>query len=199
MSMIDEVIQFWFGELDEEGRATEEKTAQWFKKDLDFDEEIHTKFAQVHAEIAAGAHEGWLDTAVGLLAYVIVLDQFSRNMYRDTGGMYATDEQALRVALKGIERGDDRVVTRAQRAFLYMPLMHSEEVEMQRRCVELFAAWRDEAEGDERESAARGLHYANMHLEIVERFGRFPHRNEILGRPSTPEEVEFLETPGSSF
>ncbi len=197
--MIDEVLSFWFGELDDQGRADPEKVSRWFKKDPDFDAEIVERFSDLHSRIAAGERESWLDTPRGLLAYVIVLDQFSRNMFRGTPKMYATDEQGLQAALKGIERGDDTSHPFAYRVFLYMPLMHSEELAMQQRCVELFEDFRDASEGAKRESLENNHDYAVQHLRIVERFGRFPHRNEILGRESTPEEVEFLKQPGSSF
>lgn len=196
---MEAVWNFWFGELDEEGCAEEELAKAWFTKNPDFDREIRENFEELYEEVVAGEHEDWLETERGLLTYVVVLDQFSRNMFRDTAKMYAADPQALAAAKMGIERGDDKKLPFAARKFLYMPLMHSEELADQRRCKELFENWRDELEGEKKEEIQVNVGYADRHLVIVERFGRFPHRNWILGRESTPEEVEFLKTPGSSF
>lgn len=199
MSKMEAVWDFWFGKLDDEGCASEERAKSWFTKNPDFDQEIREKFEGLYEEIVAGEHEDWLETVRGLLSYVIVLDQFSRNMFRDTAKMYAADEKALAVAKKGIERGDDKELPFAARKFLYMPLMHSEDLADQQRCQQLFEQWRDEEEGEKREELEVNVGYAIRHLVIVERFGRFPHRNWILGRETTEEEEEFLKTPGSSF
>lgn len=195
----EEVLDFWFGELDEEGRTEPEVSKRWFQKSDAFDEEIRSRFEGRYEEIAAGDHREWLRSPRGRLAYVIVLDQFSRNMFRDTPKMYALDERALQVALEGIEVGEDQELAFAERPFLYMALMHSESLKIQERCVELFEGFRDELQGEKREKIEYNLQYAIAHLEIVARFGRFPHRNEILGRESTPEELAFLKEPGSSF
>jgi uncharacterized protein (DUF924 family) len=113
--------------------------------------------------------------------------------------MFASDARALRLALDGIERGEDRALARDQRAFLYMPLMHSEDLAMQDLAVEMFAARRDSAPPALREKSGDAVRYAEMHRDIVRRFGRFPHRNQILGRASTPEELDFLAQHGSGF
>lgn len=201
---VREVLDFWFGELDAYGRATPEVSARWSMKDPDFDREIRERFEGLWEQIVAGEKEAWLETAEGLVAYVVVLDQLSRNMFRGTAAMYASDAQCLRVALDAIERGVDREVVFAHRNFLYMPLMHSEDVAVQERCVALYEAWRDEladdfAGGEAKAEAARRVGYAVRHRDVVVRFGRYPHRNAIVGRPSTEEEVEFLKQPGSSF
>ncbi|MBW2456109.1 MAG: DUF924 domain-containing protein [Deltaproteobacteria bacterium] len=195
----EEVLSFWFGALDAEGRASEATAARWFKKDPAFDQELRDRFGALHAAILAGEREDWLDGVRGSLAYVIVLDQFPRNMFRDTPGMFASDEQALRVALAAIETGGERALALAERTFLYMPLMHSEELHIQDRCVELFAAFRDELDGESRQRVGQNHTFAEKHRDIIARWGRFPHRNGILGRESTPAEVEFLSLPGSSF
>lgn len=204
MNVVREVLDFWFGELDVYGRATPEVSARWSMKDPEFDREIRERFEELWEEIVAGKREAWLETAEGLVAYVVVLDQFSRNMFRGTAKMYASDAQCLKVALGAIERGVDRQVVFAHRNFLYMPLMHSEDVAVQDRCVALYEAWRDElaedfAGGAAKEEVARRVGYAVRHRDIVARFGRFPHRNEIVGRASTREEIAFLKLPGSSF
>jgi uncharacterized protein (DUF924 family) len=195
----EDVLEFWFGELDAHGRADEAHASRWWQKDAAFDQEIRERFGPLHRAIVRGAHADWLQSARGRLATIIVLDQFSRNMFRGTAEMFAQDAKALRLAVDGIERGDDRVVANDERAFFYLPLMHSEELDVQERCVDLFATWCEAVEGDLRKSVEYSLDFARRHRDIVARFGRFPHRNALLGRPSTPEELAFLEEPGSSF
>ena len=128
-----------------------------------------------------------------------MLDQLSRNMFRDTPGMFAQDSRALAAARGAVKQGVDRQLPRDPRTFLYMPLMHSEDAAVQARCVELFAAMADEYEGAQQKPVRRTLKYAVMHRDIVARFGRFPHRNSVLGRESTAEELAFLKQPNSSF
>jgi uncharacterized protein (DUF924 family)/nitroreductase len=195
----ERVLSFWFGELDEQGRADEAKAKRWWEKDATFDRQIRERFEADRHAILAGERDEWLATPRGRLAAIIVLDQMSRNMYRDTPGMFEADDEALRLALEGIERGDDLRLATDERAFLYLPLMHSEELAIQRQGVQLFTEFRDELSGELRERISRNLDFAIRHQEIIERFGRFPHRNAILGRASTPEELAFLEQPGSSF
>jgi uncharacterized protein (DUF924 family) len=199
MHDFQDVLTFWFGDLDEQGRADEAHVRRWWTKDTAFDREIHERFGALHEAIVSGAHEAWLESPRGRLAYIIVLDQFSRNMFRGTAKMFAWDEVALREAIEGIDRGMDRAVAHDERAFYYLPLMHSEELDVQQQCVDLFTAWRDEVDEALRDSVANSLDFAVRHLEIVRRFGRFPHRNDLLGRASTSEELEFLKQPGSSF
>lgn len=198
-SRIDDVLDFWFGPLDADGCADSEHSARWWKKDPGMDEEIRRRFGELHRAIRAGELDDWLADPRGRLAQVIVLDQFSRNMFRGTPASFASDPRALQLALEGLDRGDDRALPRDQRFFLYMPLMHSEELAMQDRMVALFEALLAEAPPALREKTAGFVKYAEMHRDIIRRFGRFPHRNAILDRASTREEVAFLEQPGSSF
>ena len=195
----DEVLTFWFGELDADGLATPSVAKRWFTKDPEFDATIRERFGGLHRALRAGERREWLDSARGRLAAIIVLDQFSRNMFRDTPNMFASDERALALAVEGIEAGMDRELPVAQRVFYYMPLMHSEERAVQDRCVALFEALRDELAGNAQAQIANNVKFAKMHRDIVARFGRFPHRNATLGRESTAEELAFLEQPGSSF
>lgn len=175
---IDEVLAFWFAD-----------PTRWWKKDPAFDAEVQGRFLALHDAIMRGEREDWLATPRGALAYVVVLDQFSRNMFRGTGRMFASDARALAAARRALARGDDRALAADERIFLYMPFMHSEDIADQDRCVALFTASPSEEQ----------LRYAEMHRDIIRRFGRFPHRNALLGRASTPEEEEFLKQPGSSF
>jgi uncharacterized protein (DUF924 family) len=195
----EEVLDFWFGELDAAGRADEAHSRRWFSHDPAFDDEVTRRFLELHDEVAAGRHDQWLESARGRLAAIIVLDQFSRNMFRGTAKMFAFDARALALAKDGVARGVARALAHDERAFLYMPFMHSEDLDVQERSVELFAAWCAELEGELRARVENALRFARMHRDIVERFGRFPHRNAALGRPTTSEEREFLKQPGSSF
>jgi uncharacterized protein (DUF924 family) len=190
-SRAEEVLDFWFGhEGDPEyGRFRDE----WFRKDPAFDAGVTQRFTDLYEEAAAGELDGWHDEAESCLALVIVLDQFPRNMFRGDGRTHAQDGRALETARYAVEHALDRELPAFQRMFLYMPFMHSESVEDQRRSVGLFGDLAAEP------GAPDVVSYAVAHREIVERFGRFPHRNEILGRETTPEEAVFLTTEGSSF
>jgi uncharacterized protein (DUF924 family) len=195
----DDVLWFWLGDVDGDGLADDALTQRWWRKDPAFDHEVAAKFEPTWQAIMAGERGAWLETPHSTLAYLIVLDQFSRNMFRDTPRAFEGDAMALRVAANGVGRGLDRALHGHERVFFYMPFMHSEELAMQDRAVELFTALCDESEGRVREAVAGNVDYAKRHRDVIVRWGRFPHRNRILGRPSTPEEIEFLKQPGSSF
>lgn len=195
----EEVLSFWFGPLDPGGHADLAHRQRWWAKDPELDREITERFGALHAEVAAGRRESWLSSPRGRLAYVIVLDQLSRNMFRGTPRMFSSDAQALEAAKEGIRLGEDRTLPIDLRTFFYLPLMHSESLEDQERCVALFEALRNELTGEAKEMITFNLRFAVQHRDIVARFGRFPHRNAVLGRASTEEEQAFLEQPGSSF
>ena len=186
-----DVLAFWFGGEGEPGYG--EFREEWFRKDETFDREITDRFGGLYERAAAGELDGWREEAEGCLALVIVLDQFPRNMFRGDARTHATDGQALDAAKYATERALDRELPAFQRMFLYMPFMHAENAEDQRRSVELFEGLAAEPGGPD------VVEYAVGHRDIVERFGRFPHRNAILGRETTPEEAEFLTQPGSSY
>ncbi|MBF8302770.1 MAG: hypothetical protein HW396_1051, partial [Candidatus Dadabacteria bacterium] len=153
-------------------------------------------------ELAVGGKlKSWENTPRGTLALIILLDQFSRNIYRGTAKAFSQDSLALYVCLRGIEKGFDKRLHPVERLFLYMPLEHSEDLEMQKKSVEYFSMLEKlfPAPPSLASMVSEFKKYAGMHYVIIERFGRFPHRNEILGRKSTPEEIEFLKQPGSSF
>ncbi|MCC6867739.1 MAG: DUF924 domain-containing protein [Burkholderiales bacterium] len=185
------VLDFWFGApgTPEHGTAR----AVWFAKDAAFDDDIHRRFGDTVAQALAGGLREWCATAHGTLAYVIVLDQFTRNIFRDTPRAFAGDPQALAAAEEAIARGLDRQLDGRGRSFLYLPFEHAESEAMQHRSLELFTALARDT-GD-----AEPLEWARKHAEIIFRFGRYPHRNEILGRVSTPEELAFLTQAGSRF
>ena len=175
-----DVLNFWFNESGPN---------QWFAKDAAFDALIRQRFSATHATCARGERWQWRDHAAGRLAEVIVLDQFSRNMFRDQPESFACDPMALVLAQEAVRVGADQALPVTQRAFLYLPYMHSESLRVHAEAEHLFAQPGLEA----------NLKYERMHKAILERFGRYPHRNAVLGRVSTAEELAFLQQPGSSF
>jgi uncharacterized protein (DUF924 family) len=191
MTSPQEILDFWFGREGEEGY--EEFREAWFTKDWEFDREIRDRFEPIYEEAAAGGLEDWKNETRSCLALIIVLDQFPRNIYRGDARMYAAEEKAREAARHAVEHAYDRELSLYGRLFAYLPFEHSEELDDQRLSVELFRGLAAEMGSEDL------LGYAVRHLEIVEQFGRFPHRNEILGRRTTPEEAEFLEGPDSSF
>jgi uncharacterized protein (DUF924 family) len=191
MASITEILDFWFGAPGSETAGKRRK--EWFQKDAAFDQEICSGFLSTYEQAAAGQLDTWQETPRGALALVLLFDQFPRNMFRGTPQAFATDSQALAVAQQAIAVGLDQQLPPLQRQFFYFPLEHSESLEHQRQAVQLFARIKNDPE------TADSYPYALRHCEIIERFGRFPHRNAILGRKTTPEEAEFLQQPGSSF
>ena len=175
-----EVLAFWFGTL---------KAKQRFAKNSAVDERIRERFGDLHARLSRHVPDDWLDNPEDLLAAVIVLDQFSRNLYRDDPRAYASDPIALNLTKLAMRRGYDELLGPDERQFLYMPLTHSEHSDDQDRAVELM----------EEIGNGEAADYARRHKSIIQRFGRFPHRNAVLNRKSTFDEVEFLKQPGSSF
>ena len=185
------VLDFWF--LPENDPAHGKSRPEWFRKDPAFDAVIQQRFGETMARALAGELVEWDDDPRGALARIILLDQFTRNAFRDTPRAFAGDTRALAAAREIVDSGRDRTRAPVERLFVYMPFEHAEDLAMQERAVALFLAVAAEPElGD-------NLDYAVRHRDIIARFGRFPHRNRILGRESTPEEIEFLKTPGSSF
>ena len=178
--MHQQVITFWF---DEAGSAA------WWKADPGFDDLIRQRFGSLLQQAAKGELFSWRPTALGRLAEIIVLDQFSRNMYRNTSQAFAQDPTALVLAQEAIAAGADRELEPSQCSFLYMPFMHSESKLIHQQAELLY-----------RKLGSKGnLEFELKHKAIIDRFGRYPHRNELLGRSSTADELEFLQQPGSSF
>jgi len=171
----------------------------WFSVRAAFDDEIRARFGALAAAAAAGELDGWAATGDGALALVIALDQFPRNLHRGTPQAFACDARAREIASGAIDRGLDLRVALERRAFVYLPFEHSELLADQDRSVALFEAWAAEHPAEQRAAADDTMSYAVRHREIIERFGRFPHRNAVLGRTSTPEEIAFLAEPRSSF
>ncbi len=178
--MYQTVYDFWFNEI---------TPAQRWKVDPTFDVLIRERFAEIHAQANQCELYEWRREPRGRLAEIIVLDQFSRNMYRGTPAAFASDALALALAQEAVRVGADQALTAGERIFLYMPYMHSESMEIHKIALALFEA----------NDIQDNLNFEMRHKAIVDRFGRYPHRNEILGRVSTPKEIEFLKQPGSSF
>ena len=178
--MLEAVLTFWFDET---------SPKQWWKVDAAFDAAVRERFSALHRSAALGELWDWRKDARGRLAEIIVLDQFSRNMFRGTPQAFASGAMALALAQEAVAGGHDAKLAPKERAFLYMPYQHSESRAVQAESVRLFAALGQAEQQD----------FALRHMAIIDRFGRFPHRNQILGRQSTPEESDFLKQPGSSF
>ncbi|MCE8025092.1 MULTISPECIES: DUF924 family protein [Halomonadaceae] len=176
----DAVIAFWFEELE---------PAHWFRKDEALDGTIRERFSALHGAAAAGELWHWRDTPQGRLAEILVLDQFSRNLYRDDPRAFAQDAMALVLAQEAVAHGLDGGLDVTWRSFLYMPYMHSESLKVHDEAVRLF----------DQPGLEDNLRFEHLHRDILLRFGRYPHRNAILGRESSADELAFLEQPGSSF
>lgn len=190
------LLRFWLGEPGGDPLANQ---SLWFKKDPAFDAELRERFGELLARGARGELESWRATPRGALAYVVLHDQIPRNIHRGTPDSFAHDARALEQTLVAMSRGFEEQLGAMERWFLYMPLMHAEDLGYQERCVDAFKRLEADAEGRVREVLRGAVDYAVRHRDVVARFGRFPHRNVILGRTSTPEEIEFLTQPGSSF
>ncbi|MBX2810996.1 MAG: DUF924 domain-containing protein [Myxococcales bacterium] len=178
--MYEKILTFWFDEI---------STEQWWIKDPEFDQLIRSRFASVHAQSIKGELYDWRYTAQGRLAEILVLDQFSRNIYRDQAQAFAADSAALVLAQEAVSLGADQTIEQDRRGFLYMPYMHSESKLIHEVAINLFVTLGIESY----------VQFEQKHKVIIDRFGRYPHRNDILGRVSTPQELSFLSQPGSSF
>ena len=180
MMTFSDVISFWFEEL---------KPANWWKKDNDFDQLLRDKFSDLHEQASKCELFEWRVTPEGRLAEILVLDQFSRNMFRNTPKSFATDSLALALSQEAVSLGKDQGLTQVQRSFLYMPYMHSESLAIHDFALELYT----------KNGLQSNIDFEIKHRDIIVKYGRYPHRNKILNRPSTEEELVFLQQPGSGF
>lgn len=191
MSQAQEILDFWFGSSGEPDYP--KPKSFWFSKKPEFDEQLRIRFLIDYQKAAAGYLDDWIDSPDSCLALILLLDQFPRNVFRDTPEAFATDWEALSVAHHAVAKGYDHMLLPVQRWFIYLPFEHSENLEHQNQAVRLFQQLRDDPD------SVSPIDYAVRHMQVIERFGRFPHRNKILGRISTPEEKEFLKHKSSSF
>ncbi len=186
-----DVVKFWFGD------GSPAAVKKWWTRDPGFDAQIRERFGELRERAVRGELDSWRTSAHGGLALIVLLDQFSRNMFRDDARAFSSDEQALVVARELHASGTFNELTPLERSVALMPFMHSEDREAQRESVARFSELAASQPGDA--VLANALDFAKQHAVIVERFGRYPHRNVLLGRTSTPEELEFLTQPGSRF
>ena len=187
-----DVLDFWFGPPEDPGHRLPRQA--WFRKDPALDLQVGERFGPTIEAALAGRLQSWAAEPLDALAQVIVLDQFTRNAFRDTARAFAGDERALAAARAMVDAGQDRGLSGVQRQFVYMPFEHAEDLAAQQQALRLFQQL-----GEDEPALADLLRWAQAHHDIIARFGRFPHRNAQLGRTSTPEEEAFLKTPGSSF
>ncbi|MHA6205058.1 DUF924 family protein [Dyella soli] len=185
-----DVLDFWFAASSE---------PLWFARDEAFDAAVRERFGAALDAASRGELDGWCDTPEGWLALLIVLDQFSRNIHRNDPRTWAADAQAQALALAGITRGDHLRLTPMQRTFAYLPLEHAEDLSLQQRCVDLFEQLLAAQPPGPRAPFEDYASYARRHRDVIRRFGRFPHRNAVLGRANTPAEDDYLAQPGSGF
>lgn len=191
-SRIEHVLDFWLGPIGADGRVEADRPKQWFKEDAKLDRDIGDRFGDWVEGAARDELEHWRGTARGTLALIVVCDQFPRNMYRGTPRAWALDAKAQSLTTGAVDAGTDRELRIVERAFFYMPLMHAEDLDLQDRSVALFAALEREAPAAVAELASSFHYHARKHRDVIARFGRFPHRNVVLGRDSTDEEQTFL-------
>lgn len=194
-----EVLDWWLGPRDATGFFEPERTRLWFSGGEEVDEEIRRRFGSLHQEVAAGAYDAWREDPHGRLALVVVLDQFTRNLYRRTPRAFENDEKARSLVLEGLERRVDEALVPIERLFFYMPLQHAEDAHLQARSLTLTRRLARSVDPSHLETYEGFIDYAARHMAIVDRFGRFPHRNEVLGRTSTPEESAWLARGGPRF
>lgn len=194
-----EVLRFWFGEASAAAEVAAAQSVLWWGKTAVQDQDIAQRFSALRAAAVAGKLTDWEAFPQGRLALILLIDQFSRNMFRDDPRAFADDALAHRWCVEGLSLRHDEVLRPIERVFFYLPLEHSESVADQHRCVVLMEALAAEVPQAERELFGNYVNFARAHARIIERFGRFPHRNAVLGRVSTDEEASFLTQPGSSF
>lgn len=187
------LLELWLGPECERDAPQDAVRKRWFEKSPELDARLLREHGADLEAAERGTYDDWAQTPRGRLALIILLDQLTRNLHRGTGAMFDNDDKALALARQGVELGEDRGLRAAERNFLYMPFMHSERLADQDRSIELFGQLAREA------PTLDATEWAVKHREVIARFGRFPHRNNLLDRTSTPDEVLFLQQPGSSF
>ncbi|MFP5413821.1 MAG: DUF924 family protein [Gammaproteobacteria bacterium] len=197
--MPEAVLDYWFGADRADALRNPARARLWWGKDPIADADIRARFEPLVIAALAGERDDWARTPAGLLALVILTDQFTRNIYRDTPQAFAGDPRALGWCRQALAEGMDGALHPLERLFLYLPLEHSEVLADQKACIVLMEALVAAADPAARAQLADALDYARRHGEVIRRFGRFPHRNAILGRESTAAEIAFLKTPSSSF
>lgn len=199
LETVDAIHAFWFGTDADDVQIADQKKKLWWSKDAAVDGLITQHFEKATLAAAEGLLDSWKMTPRGLLALILLTDQFPRNMYRGTPASFAYDHVALQLTMQALEQSVDQLLRPIERVFIYLPLEHSESICDQERAVQLFEQLVNDVAASQK-STFTGFHqFAIRHRDIIARFGRFPHRNDVLGRTSTDEEIAFLKTAGSSF
>lgn len=196
---IERILSFWFKEHELTAPQIDGRMDTWFGEDPVFDQEIERGFARDVEDASTGAIDYWAHQPRGRLALIILLDQFRRNIYRGTAEAFAKDKVALKLCVEGAMEKKDKGLTPIQRVFFYMPLQHAESRKVQAKSVEIFQRLAKAVSPTYRETFETILHFAELHHDIIQQFGRFPHRNKVLGRKNTPEEDEYLSGDSPSF
>ena len=194
-----DVISFWFGSGRDANSINDQQKSLWWEKNEQTDQLIKDRYSNLVEDVYSGTREDWLQTATGTLASIITLDQFPRNIYRGTARSFAFDHRALEISKILLETGLYQELSLIQRVFAFIPFEHSEDLDDQVTSIQLYKDLLELAPENEKEIFKGFYDFALKHHEIIEEFGRYPHRNEILGRNSTHQELAFLERPGSSF
>ena len=196
----EDILDFWIGDAATSADAASAKNALWFRKSDETDALLRARFGATVEALSDGLVDEWSDQGPrARLAAIIALDQFSRNIYRGAPKSFANDPTALALSLKAIEQGEHVDIPIVEQVFLYLPLEHAEDAERQTQCVSLMAGMLERAPTAFKPMCEDWLDYSRRHKAVIDQFGRFPHRNKILGRVSTPEEVEYLAQPGAGF
>ena len=196
---IERVLSFWFKEHELTAPQIDGRMDTWFGEDPVFDHEIEKEFARDVEDASSGAIDYWAHQPRGRLALIILLDQFRRNIYRGTAEAFAKDKVALKLCVEGAMEKKDKGLTPIQRVFFYMPLQHAESRKVQAKSVEIFQRLAKAVSPTYRETFETVAHFAELHHDIIQQFGRFPHRNKVLGRKNTPEEDEYLSGDSPNF
>lgn len=196
---IDAILSFWFKEHALSAPQIDRRMEIWFSEDQVFDHEIEKEFADDVASACAGRLDHWAKTPQGRLALIILIDQFRRNIYRNTAKAFSNDRLALKLCVEGAMEKKDKGLTPIQKVFFYMPLQHAESRKVQAKSVELYNRLAESVSATDRETFETVAQFAELHKDIVERFGRFPHRNKLLERENTPEEDEYLASDSPDF
>lgn len=190
--VIEEIMDYWFGDIQVADLPGNERTALWFGGSDEIDTDIRERFGDILEEAIDGALDEWAEAARGRLALIILLDQFSRNIFRNSSRAFLQDEQSLALCFEGIQKKQDHELALIQRVFFYMPLEHAESIDMQERSVQAFQGLANIAMPETAGVYQAFLKYAVMHYDVVKQFGRFPHRNHLLDRNSTEAETLFI-------
>jgi uncharacterized protein (DUF924 family) len=193
------LLDFWFGDATDDVEVATKQASLWWSKKPEVDATLAERFGDLCERARNGELESWKETPRGRLAVIVAIDQLSRNIHRESADAFSEDRRALRLSIEGVEAGDDLHLRPIERVFLYMPLMHAEDIGAQAKSVELFERLLQAVPESQKKVFEGNLRFAIAHRDIVQRFGRFPHRNGVLERTSTAEELEFLTQPGSSF